>query len=641
MFFFMCLFVKARVFYVATNGNDSLTVAEAQNIATPWQTLGRACSSGLLEGDTVYVRGGTYLSTGDSATYVHFSIESLTGTSLKPIKIWAYPGERPVFNLGNITPSYSDPKAFLLFNCAYVHIKGIRIINLKQKVGGIGISRGFTLNSCNHCTIEFVEIDNIGGSGFKIESSFDNLLLNCDAHHIGDGLSDGGIDAWDNSDGFSCTGGDSSSRNTFDGCRAWLCSDDGWDFLNTNGINTLKNCWSFWNGYKPWGPSSGTVGIPTVNNPAIFQNDSNYIAGNGEGFKLGPASVQQINVITKFLNNCLSFENRGRGYSSNSDSARSTQMEFYNNIAYKNDNDGWSFGTGWSVGIAHIFKNNWSWNNNQKITGNDFVYDGLYTNISNNSWDNIASVNNTDFINVSSVGVDGPRQTNGNLPFLNYLKLSQSSDLINAGLNVGLIYYSLAPDLGAFEFIPLPVQVTLTAFTAAEKTGKTLLQWATVTEINSSHFEVERSNDARNYESIGTVNARRNSNTRIDYQLTDYYPSLGVNYYRLKIADKNGQYEYSKIVSINFRNNDNTGSFEIQSAIINNKTLQLNVSSSKQQSGVLGLYDDVGRAIFVSDITLQKAVNNINKVITSSGAVYYLKLKTNDKSVTLPLFNEQ
>ncbi len=641
-FVFIVLFANARVFYIAPNGNDSRTETEAQNISTPWLTLYRANISGLLPGDIVYLRGGTYFSNSADSATVHFKLEGLVGMVSNSIKIWAYPGEKPIFNLSNINPTKSDPRAFLLLDCAFVHLKGIRITNFKQSVGGLGISRGFTITASNNCTIENLEIDNIGGVGFKIEGSGDNLILNCDVHNIGDGLSDGGLDAWDNGDGYSCSGGDLSTRNTYEGCRAWLCCDDGWDFFDTNGINTLKFCWSFWNGYKPWGSVSNNVGTPTINNPLIFQNDSNYIAGNGEGFKLGPSHIQDQFLVTKYLYNCLAFENRGRGYSANSPAALTTRMLLYNNIAFKNDNDGFAFGNGWSTGISHIFKNNWSWNNNQKIiSGSNFVYDGLNTNISNNSWDLNVNVDNSDFFNISSNGVDGPRQANGSLPDLIFLKLIPGSDLINTGLNVGLPFISTAPDLGAFEFKPfVTVPVTLIDFTASDKSGKSLLQWSTSTEINSSHFEVERSTDGRNFETIGTINANGNTNTRTDYQLYDYSPATGVNYYRLKIADKDGQFEYSKTVSIVFKN-ENSGSVEIKSAVINNKNLQLNIISTKKQSVNIGLYDDIGREIFVSNIQVQKGLNVINKVVTQPCAVYYFKLKTNEETIAMPLFNKE
>ena len=61
------------------------------------------------------------------------------------------------------------------------------------------------------------------------------------------------------------------------------------------------------------------------------------------------------------------------------------------------------------------------------------------------------TVNDDDFLSVSPAGVDGPRQPDGSLPELDYLRLVPGSDLIDAGVDVGLPYDGSAPDMGAFE----------------------------------------------------------------------------------------------------------------------------------------------------------------------------------------------
>jgi uncharacterized repeat protein (TIGR02059 family) len=62
------------------------------------------------------------------------------------------------------------------------------------------------------------------------------------------------------------------------------------------------------------------------------------------------------------------------------------------------------------------------------------------------------TVSDGDFQSVSTTGMDGPRQADGSLPVLNFLKLAKGSDLIDAGVDVGQAYDGKAPDLGAFEF---------------------------------------------------------------------------------------------------------------------------------------------------------------------------------------------
>ena len=456
---FVAGFANAATYYVATTGSDS----NPGTLAQPWRTI----EHNLSPGDIMYVRGGTYTSTKANTASVHFMLQNLSGTAANPIKIWAYPGEQPIFSMSNITPSsYANPIGLYVVNCSYVHVKGIHVTYLKQIADGSGISHGITLWNSQHCTMELIEVDNIGGPGFTIESgSNDNYILNCDSHHNGDGLSGS---QWDASDGFDIsTGGDFSTRNVLEGCRSWLNCDDGYDTFNSNALVTFKNCWAFWNGVKPWGPSNTQVtpSAMTTNNYSTWHGNSSYVSSSGEGFKLGPANTQNFSLLTRIVTNCVSFENRGTGYASNSLSSLTAKHQLYNNIAYKNDNDGFSYGAGWSAGATQSFRNNWAWSNNQAMSGANFVYDGNNsTAISNNYWDNyygsvnygnlkanIGQLSNSDFLSVSSVGVDGPRQADGSLPNLNFLKLATTSKLVNVGVNVGLTYSSTAPDLGAFE----------------------------------------------------------------------------------------------------------------------------------------------------------------------------------------------
>jgi hypothetical protein len=57
-----------------------------------------------------------------------------------------------------------------------------------------------------------------------------------------------------------------------------------------------------------------------------------------------------------------------------------------------------------------------------------------------------------DFESLDSLGIDGPRQADGSLPVLPFLRLSAGSGLIDSGVEVdGMVFNGTAPDLGAFE----------------------------------------------------------------------------------------------------------------------------------------------------------------------------------------------
>ncbi|MCF2503726.1 T9SS type A sorting domain-containing protein [Dyadobacter sp. CY107] len=96
----------------------------------------------------------------------------------------------------------------------------------------------------------------------------------------------------------------------------------------------------------------------------------------------------------------------------------------------------------------------------------------------------------------------------------------------------------------------LPVH--LVSFAAQKAEGNALLKWKTTSEINASHFDVERSVDGKQYIIVGTMQAIGDANKEVDYSFTDTtFASLArVAYYRLRSVDADGSYAYSHVVSL-------------------------------------------------------------------------------------------
>jgi hypothetical protein len=89
--------------------------------------------------------------------------------------------------------------------------------------------------------------------------------------------------------------------------------------------------------------------------------------------------------------------------------------------------------------------------------------------------------------------------------------------------------------------------VVLDHFNAALIGNQVILDWATLVEINSDHFAVERSDDGSHWQTLGTIAAAGNSETKINYSFTDPSPSSGANYYRLQMVDRDGKFKYSPV----------------------------------------------------------------------------------------------
>lgn len=95
----------------------------------------------------------------------------------------------------------------------------------------------------------------------------------------------------------------------------------------------------------------------------------------------------------------------------------------------------------------------------------------------------------------------------------------------------------------AYTLLP----VTLKTFEAELKGQYVLLNWSTVEEINSNFFEIEYSEDGRNWTTLGKVQVNGSGSS---YSYNHSSPAAE-NYYRLKQVDIDGRYTYSETRKVN------------------------------------------------------------------------------------------
>ncbi len=95
--------------------------------------------------------------------------------------------------------------------------------------------------------------------------------------------------------------------------------------------------------------------------------------------------------------------------------------------------------------------------------------------------------------------------------------------------------------------VDVGVPVELSYFEALKEEQHIALNWKTTSEINSAYFEVQRSRNGQNWQSLGRIEAAGNSNIEKTYQLFDRQPFAGNNLYRLRQTDLDGTSSFSEI----------------------------------------------------------------------------------------------
>lgn len=134
--------------------------------------------------------------------------------------------------------------------------------------------------------------------------------------------------------------------------------------------------------------------------------------------------------------------------------------------------------------------------------------------------------------------------------------------------------------------------ITLTEISAKNVGSQNILSWKTESEDAGDYFEVERSQDARSFTKIATLEGEYK--TGGSYQLTDDEPTSGINYYRLKMVSNDGSYTYSKVVDAEVGKGD-----FVLAAFPNpvNDELTVQVREAAQGTAMITVMDAAGRVV--------------------------------------------
>lgn len=195
--------------------------------------------------------------------------------------------------------------------------------------------------------------------------------------------------------------------------------------------------------------------------------------------------------------------------------------------------------TGSGTPVTYIIQSGFTARNNSNRTlgnGDSVIVYGTLT--FNNNRD-LTIPGSTAFVQVANGGlITGG---NGN----SQLRVGASTN--DGSFNIiGPAYSSNSTTFTSGDALP----VTWGYFTGVSASGSNSLSWSTLTEINNSHFEIERAGKDGKFIRIGTINGAGNSMELLEYQFIDNSPMPGVNYYRLKQVDFNQQFEYSDVIEL-------------------------------------------------------------------------------------------
>lgn len=225
-------------------------------------------------------------------------------------------------------------------------------------------------------------------------------------------------------------------------------------------------------------------------------------------------------------------------------------------------------------------------------------------------------------------------QNSGNYHFglgtatsIDSLKVTWPSGIVDKLVNIN--------NLNTTEYVTegdaaLPVR--LVAFNLAASGKKALLDWTTSEERGTERFDIERSLDGRTFQKIGWVQATGNSDDLKDYDYTDELLNGSTIYYRLKIVDFDGSFEYSPMRSIKLEEpglvTDIFSVVELPENPLRSGNIRLSVETVQDGALSLELVSRVGQVLAQKQYATTTGLNELSFATTNlpTGS-YFLRLR--------------
>jgi hypothetical protein len=155
----------------------------------------------------------------------------------------------------------------------------------------------------------------------------------------------------------------------------------------------------------------------------------------------------------------------------------------------------------------------------------------------------------------------------------------------------------------------LPVR--LNSFTGSLYNNIATLNWDASSETNFSHYEIQRSSNGSSFATIGNKSAAGGTG-RNNYQYADNLAVVSGNvfYYRLKIVDLDGRFEYSSVIMVRKDQKSMTGLAVNPNPVVGG-IATVRFSSSSNGIATVRVVDMTGKVVLQQQNKVAEGVNSI------------------------------
>jgi hypothetical protein len=183
--------------------------------------------------------------------------------------------------------------------------------------------------------------------------------------------------------------------------------------------------------------------------------------------------------------------------------------------------------------------------------------------------------------------------------------------------------------------------VTFTDVKAVAQNKDIAVEWNVGNELNIKNYEVQKSTDAVNFETMNAVASQGNNNGSRTYNWLDKNPVAGINYYRIRSIGNNGRIQVSPVVKVNMTNIK--GIVTVYPNPVTDGSIKLQFSNMEKGKYNVHLMNTAGQLIFSSQF--DHAGGSLVKIIKIdhllAKGIYHLELNiANNEKLMLKVIVE-
>ena len=169
---------------------------------------------------------------------------------------------------------------------------------------------------------------------------------------------------------------------------------------------------------------------------------------------------------------------------------------------------------------------------------------------------------------------------------------------------------------------------------------KVQLYWITDEEVNNKQFEVERSEDAKDFKTVAVIFPDEDVHGQHNYQYADNISSVksAVVFYRIRQVDKDGNYMYSKTISVKRSSSAETATATLRigpNPVSNEFTI--NLENGKSTLRYIRVMNMAGAEVFRKDLSEQGGSIHLSAQQTNmrTAGLYLVELTLSDGSKSI------